>query len=284
MKKIVLSLLLLSTLLFAKSSVWKVQKDNETIYIGGTIHLLRQSDYPLPKEYDVAYTKSNSIYFEVNMHNISDEVIQQKFVSAMRLTNNKKLSQTLSETTYKKLEMYATLYGLNLQGFENFKAVMVLYTLTFAEFEKMGLLSKGVDDYFEKKTVRDEKKIGALETLDEQVNYLATLADGNEDNFVIQSLIDLEKTQYYYKQMIQAWRNGDTETLDELLVKDIQKDYPKLYETIIVQRNHNWMPKIKAMFNNDKTEFVLVGLGHLIGEDGVLELLKKDGFTVEQID
>lgn len=283
MKKIFLILLTLSFSLFAQSSVWKITKGSHSIYLGGTVHILKKSDYPLPQEFDIAYNNSDEVYFETDLNASMQESFQKKLFSHMKLKNGKKLSNILSEKTYKRLKTFSSKYPMNFNFFENFKPSFIILSLTISELQRIGIDTPGVDSYYEQKARLDGKYIGALETPQQQLEFLSSMGEGNENSFVNKALDDFKKTKTLMPKMTSAWRNGDLEALYELFAKDMKKDYPKIYKSLLLERNQNWLPIIKSMFNNSKKEFVLVGAGHLIGKDGLIYQLKKEGFVVEQL-
>lgn len=283
MKRLVFLFFILSTFLFSQSLVWKIQKSGNIVYIGGTVHILRSSDYPLPKEFEKAYEKSQKLYFETDLSGMNNQDVQRKLFSNMLLKNGKTLSSILSKKTYTLLEKYALKYSIDLKQIENYKPSMIVLMITLKEFKKLGFNTQGVDSYFEQRALNHNKKIGQLESVDEQIAYISSFGVGNEDKFVLQSLEDLEKIKMLFPKMISSWKKGDIKTLSDFFIEDMKKDYPKLYTTLLVQRNNNWLPIIKSMFKDKQIEFVLVGSAHLLGSDGIIEKLKNDGFSVERL-
>lgn len=285
MKKIIfiLALFFTHTILFAQTSVWKIQKNKETIYIGGTVHLLRAKDYPLPKEYDLAYKKSDVLYFETDLAALNQPSIQQSMLSKMMLKNGQKLKDLMSKETYEDLNTYALTRGVNLKDYDKFKPAMILLTLTVIELKKLGIDNDGVDKFYLNQALKDNKRMGALESVDAHINYIVTLGEGNEDNLVVQSLKDFKKTEKNFKRIISSWRLGSVGSLNKLFVYDMKKNFPKLYETLLVERNNNWMPVIESMFENNETEFVLVGVAHLVGKDGLLQQLRRKGYKTQKL-
>jgi hypothetical protein len=112
---------------------------------------------------------------------------------------------------------------------------------------------------------------------------LTSLADGNEDNFILYSIEDLKSLEEIFDQMSSAWKIGDIKKLEELFISELETEFPELNKIILVDRNISWMPDIEKFLKTPETEFVLVGVAHLVGEDGVLELLKKSGYKVEKL-
>lgn len=285
MKKMsfIFTLFLLPTILFAQTSVWKVQKNEDIIYLGGTIHLLRTKDYPLPKEYNQAYNKSDILYFETDLEALNQPTIQQSILSKMSLKNGTKLSNLLSKESYEALRVYSLSRGVNLKNYDHFKPAMILLTLTVIELKSMGIDADGVDKFYLNKALKDKKELGALESVDSHINYMVSLGEGNEDNLVAQSLKDFKKTKKYFNRIISSWRLGSVGSLNKLFVYDMKKNFPETYNSLLVERNNNWMPTIEGMFENTKTEFVLVGVAHLVGRDGLLQQLRRKGYKIRKL-
>ena len=83
--------------------------------------------------------------------------------------------------------------------------------------------------------------------------------------------------------MIGAWREGNNDKLEKMFIADMQAEAPELYDSLLLQRNLNWIPQIESMLRDADTEFVLVGAAHLVGDQGLLELLSQKGFQVKQL-
>lgn len=273
----------LSSFSYGDSSVWKVSSGDNTLYLGGTVHLLRPSDYPLPPEYEQAYRDSDELYFETDIAAMSDLTVQAQMLQQLTYTDGRTLATVLNEEAYQALTDYTASVGLPLTMLETFKPGMIVSTLQVLEFQKMGFTPQGVDTYFNTRAMGEAKNIGALETLEEQIGFLAAMGEGNESEFILMSLTDLEQTDEIMEEMISAWRSGDSDALEELFVDDMRERAPELYDSLLRQRNFRWMPQIEAMMDDSDTEFVLVGAAHLIGPDGLVDLLREAGYEVSQL-
>ncbi|WP_243374043.1 TraB/GumN family protein [Geotalea sp. SG265] len=286
MKRLILGILLcfsVCTGAFAESSVWKAQKRGSTIYLGGTCHILRESDYPLPTEFEKAYNASDLLVFETDIAGLLEPAVQQKLLAKALYTDGSTLDKHLSSPVYGELSAFCQADGIPLQALSRFKPSMVMVTLTVLELKKKGATEQGVDQYFYGQAVKDKKPVEGLEIVDEQIEFLTTMADGNEDDFVRHSLSDMKTMEGQLGSLADAWRTGDVKKLDELMVADIKSRQPKLYKKLITDRNLNWLPLIDAYGKTPKTEFILVGVGHLVGPDGIIEALKKKGYKVEKL-
>jgi uncharacterized protein YbaP (TraB family) len=287
-KKIIIAVIILSSLLactgaFAESSVWKVQKDNSVIYLGGTCHILREADYPLPPEFEKAYKAAGMVVFETDLDKLNDQATQQKFLAKAMYSDGSTLDKHLSPKAYSELSAYCESNGIPLKALGQFKPSMIMLTLTVLEFKKLGVTEKGVDFFFHKLAIQEGKTIGTLETVDEQIDYLLTLADGNEDEFIGHAIKDMMNVEQQFGTLIAAWRSGDAQKLEELLVNELKTKDPKVYKKLIADRNRNWLPLIDAYQKTPRTEFILVGVAHLVGPEGIIEALKKKGYKVEKL-
>jgi uncharacterized protein YbaP (TraB family) len=189
----------------------------------------------------------------------------------------------LSPEAYGQLKKYCESNDIPLAALVRLKPAMVMVTLAVMELQKLGASLEGVDFHYYTKGKKDGKRIAGFETAEEQIDMLISMGEGNEDAMVLNSLRDMKQTREMFEELILHWKKGDIEKLDQVMVSAIKKDYPKLYKTLIVERNNRWTPKIKAMLKTDEREFVLVGVAHLGGEDGVLDQLKRAGCQVTRL-
>ncbi|MBU2538186.1 MAG: TraB/GumN family protein [Proteobacteria bacterium] len=286
MKKILLSIalvLLICTQSLAESSVWKIQKNNSVMYLGGTFHLLRPSDFPLPPEFEKAYKAADLLVFETDPGKLNDASAQQKLMSQAMYNDGSTIDKHLSAKTYRLLNEYCTANGISLENLKHFKPSVVAITLAAIELTKFGVAQEGVDTFFYKLAVKDKKAIEGFETMDEQIQFIVGMGQGNEDAYITYTLKDLKSIQQDYETMVAAWKKGDAKKLDDLFVAEIKTKMPKLYKELLTDRNENWLPLIEAYHKTPEKEFILVGAGHLVGSEGIVEILRRKGYTVEKL-
>ena len=265
------------------ASVWKVSDGEREMYLAGTVHLLKSSDYPLPTAFEVAYEHSDVLMFETDLAAAHDPENQQQITRRMLAGPEETVDKVLTAHTYGTLQQACERYGLNLSDLRSFKVSLLVLTLTMVEMKRLGLTSSGVDEYFHQRARRDGKAIVTLESFEQQIDFLARMGRGNEDAFVAMSLRDLNQTEALMDDMIQSWRNGDMETMTQLFVENMEDDYPAMYQQLLVDRNNHWMPRIEALLLQPGTAFVLVGVGHMVGEAGLLSQLTARGYEVQTV-
>jgi len=264
----------------AQSSVWQVSKGNDSLFIGGTVHILPKAEMPLPAEFNHAYEQADTIILEAPLPDPADTNAQMQMLGALSYTNNETLSQKLEPQVKVSLENKLNEFGANLAKLDGFRPAMVSIVLMSMELQKQNLMGEGVDAYFTKKATEDNKTKNYLETMEFQLELFKTMGQGNENDFIKRNLSELHNYGDMFEELLTAWRQGDTDTLNKVALEDMQQNDPTSYKQLIADRNNDWLPKVEAMFNNNKSEFVLVGVAHLAGQDSLLTLLENKGYSV----
>jgi uncharacterized protein YbaP (TraB family) len=275
-------LALFATQGFAETSLWRISKGTNELFIGGTIHVLSKSDYPLPAAFDVAYKKSSKLVFETDIGASQDPAFAQAMMQRMMFTDGQTLKDKLRPDVYQQLEKFSAERGMPMMMLENMRPAMVVLTLTFMELQRMGMAGTGVDSFYYQRATTDNKSVGHLEANTEQLNFIANMGKGREDDFVLYSLKDLRKSESVMADLKSTWRSGDHQKMVALSLAPMRQEFPKIYQQLLVDRNQNWLPKIETMLRDPGTEFVLVGALHLVGKEGVLQLLRDKGYHIEQ--
>lgn len=277
------SVVLLGTPVFGQSCVWKVSRGESVLYVGGTLHLLRKSDYPLPREFDKAYDASDAVAFEIDMTEMFDPATQVKLARAGQLPAGQTLEKLLSPEVVAMVKKSADAVGIPFVALNRMRPAMAMMAISMTQLARKGVNMQGVDAAYHQRAKKDKRKQLALESFDDQINMLIRLSDTNPDELMKHTIEDLERVGEIMDKIIAAWRVGDRKALNEQFVAEFVKDYPKLYDQVFRNRNLRWMKKFEAYLKTDEVEFVMFGAGHLVGPDGVLKLLEDAGCTLEQI-
>lgn len=267
----------------AESSVWLVEKGANKVYLGGTIHLLRATDYPLPVEFEKAYHQSQLVTFETNIKQLNNPDISRQMLFKMSYQDKRTIQSETSPEVYQQLNNYAKSAGISLKFMRKAKPGMLMSAFMLNELGKIGVNQEGIDMYFLNKALDDNKKTLFLETPVQQIDFLAEIGIGNEDRFYQSLMRDIEQTQTLFSKMVKYWRSGNNVMLDAATNQMMKADSPQTFETLIVQRNLNWLPTIEQYFETPEIELILVGAAHLIGEQGLLNKLAAKGYKVSKL-
>ena len=282
MRIILLISLLLPQLVCAETSLWRIRKGNNQLVIGGTIHLLGKSDYPLPDEFEQAFREISMLVLETDLDAPSKPKFQAQLLQSLMFTDGTTLKSKITPKTYKALARYCKSAGLSINTMQSMKPSMVVLSLTLAELKRLGLAEAGVDHKFLEKAKKSGKQITGLESAETQISTLADMGKGHENELILSTIKELKKTPEFMDELKKAWRNGNLADLERIGLKTMRAEFPELNKTLLTNRNNAWLPKIKAMLSTPERELILVGALHLAGEDGVLAQLQKQGYTVEQ--
>jgi len=275
-------LVTLSTFASSNSSVWKVSKNNDHVFIGGTVHILPEEEFPLPDEFMNAYKNTDEVILEAQLPDPTDMAAQQAMILQMSYSEGQSLQKVLKPDTYKLLAKYFEVMGFDVAQFNGFKPGFIVSLMAIIELQKADISGEGVDAFFETLATKDAKKIDYLETAEMQFTMLSELGEGYEDEFIKGSIELNSSFTDFFQHTLDAWRSGDAKSLETLINTATLEADEKSYDALFSQRNQNWLPKIEALFNDEDKEFVLVGAGHLFGKDGLIKLLKSKGYKVEQ--
>jgi uncharacterized protein YbaP (TraB family) len=267
----------------AKSCLWKIESGTGTLYLQGSVHLLKAEDYPLAPEIEEAYSNSDVLVLEADMQEMLDPATQQKIMAKAMLPAGKSLKTELSAESYAALARAFEESGLPIAMFETFKPWFASMTVVMSRMQKMGFdPGRGLDQHFYYKAAAEKKQVIGLESVDFQIDLFDSLARGNEDAYLDRTLEELAMLETMLDELITSWKKGDIETLGKTLQESFE-DYPELKQKFLLDRNKTWVSKLNKLLKSDKTHMVVVGAAHIPGEGGLLELLEKKGCKITQL-
>lgn len=266
-----------------KSFLWEVKTDTATAYILGSIHFANASLYPLAQTIEDAFNESSTLVLELNPMTVDEQKMQALVVEKGLYSGDDTIVNHISPELFSKLEQHLADNNLPLQGFLKMRPGMLGIALSTVQLMKLGYNpTEGIDVYFAKKAM-DNKTVVNLETMEEQLSLMFDTPD--ESLMLKYTLQDLENVEKLYTSITNEWKNGDPEAMDNLLLKQFNK-YPELkpvVKRLFDDRNVKMTAKIRELLKADQKYFVVVGAGHLVGEKGIIQLLKKEGYAVRQL-
>ncbi|MGQ9646225.1 MAG: TraB/GumN family protein [Thermodesulfobacteriota bacterium] len=267
-----------------KSFLWKVQSKTNTVYVLGSIHYLKQEMYSLDEKIEKAFDQSNILGVEANVGDVSKMDVQ-KLVESAFYSGDETLEKHLSPEAYELVKKHLSELGASLEVANKYRPWFLALTLASIEIVKLGFdPDHGIDRYFLSKAA-EKKKIVELESLDYQINLFSNLSEKNQELFLLYTLKDIRVLEQELDRLITAWSSGDEKTVESIITKSVKEDKRLIpvYEKLIIERNKKMASKMEEYLKEKETFFVVVGAGHLVGKQGIIELLKGKGFLVEQL-
>ena len=282
----VLLLLFTSLSLDAKSILYKVSSSTSTVYVLGSIHLAKPELYPLKKPIEAAYKASDVLVVELDVtspHSLS--VIQTSMMTLGMYSQGKSLKSELTPQTYKLLKNYLKKIGLSLEIMQPMRPWTVMLQLSSMEMMRLGYNpSLGIDMHFLGLAKQDGKGILELESAEEQMGFLSKKDKNFQDLLLRYTLEEMHELEPLLTKMFKSWKAGDAQSLAKVVDTSLGVDprLSEMYDLLITKRNYAMTKKIQSYLKTNKNYFVVVGAGHVVGEEGIVRILKKRGYKVTQ--
>jgi glycerophosphoryl diester phosphodiesterase len=262
--------------------LWEVRGERNTVYLLGSVHMLTAADGALPDEMNEAYARSETLVMELDLNDAGLESSLGSMVDATMLPEDRSLSEILGSQLYAEFMARAAPLGIEpalAERLQPWFAALLLEQLTLAG---SGLAAdSGVDMQLAHRAQLDHKPIIALETAAEQLGYFSQLTQAQQVDFLRTTLHELDDEGSETATMVRAWRQGDVSELERLMREDAAKS-PELYRVLTTERNRRWLPRIGGFLHARENYLVVVGALHLVGHDGLVELLRQQGYSVTQ--
>ena len=265
----------------ARGFMWKVERAGRVGYLAGSLHMLTPDAYPLPASMTRAFDSSDTLMEEADLDELTSPAFAATVLSRALYLDGRTLQDEVSPETFRFIRERAGRAGLPLEALQRMKPWMVAVTLQGLELSAGGFdPALGVDRFFFDRAKRTNVTVLPLEAAIDQIAYLERLGPSLQDTLVKEQVENAAAEVTTVKQMAAAWRSGDAVALEALALGDL-KDAPAIYQALIVERNRNWLPKVRSCFETRRC-FVVVGAAHLLGPDGLLAALRGQGYTVTQ--
>jgi uncharacterized protein YbaP (TraB family) len=265
-----------------KSLLWKVSKGSSSVYVLGSIHYLRSENYPLKKAILDAFETSKRLVLEIDLNATSGQAAQRLMLEKALFRDGTSLPQNISAETYQLAAERATQLGIDMGIFNPMKPWFAAINLIAIKLKALGLdPRRGVDQYLAGEAKRRGKPISGLETLDFQIGLLDQLSKQNQEAMLRETVSELDLLDRNIDEIVRSWADGDEAVLAKLLLAGMV-DFPEIHQKVIVERNRRWVPEIEKLLEQGSGALIVVGAAHLVGRDGVIEMLKTKGYSVEK--
>lgn len=270
-----------------KPLLWKVSDGDNAVYLLGSFHLLKPSDYPLAPSTDAAFADAEQVVFELSPSDLSSPELAQAMAGAALRGDGRTLQQSLPAETWTTLRTYLEGRGMDPVAMQQYDAWFVSLLVAIREMQVAGLSTEmGLDKHFAERTVAAGKPARGLETIDQQIALFEGMSHEQQVQSLESTLAETADMRALIDEMHARWRAGDEEGLFEITGADMKREFPALYARMNRDRNRAWLPELRALLDDggaDQDALVIVGAMHLLGEDGVVAGLREAGYTVERL-
>ena len=267
-----------------RNILWSVRGEQNTVYLLGSIHVLRPTDLGLTGAAEAAYDDAEQLVMEIDLDDpevAGAAAIAMQMQRAAQLPPGQSLRKVLGDD-YGWIAERASGAGLDLAPFDGYAPWFVATLLLQLELAKRGFMPElGIETQLAGRAVTDGKPIAGLETPAEQFGVLAGLSLPEQKRFLLMTLEESSQADAQLEQLLTAWRTGDTAVLAELLSEEFD-DFPELYRPLTEDRNRAWVEQLEDLLDDRDDYLVVVGALHLVGRNSVVDLLRQRGHAVTQ--
>jgi uncharacterized protein YbaP (TraB family) len=263
--------------------LWQIDGASNSIFLLGSIHMLREKDHPIPSAIYDAYSQAEALIMEIDMDDI-DPVADQALATELGLIQDgRSLPDLMGPELYAEAESLAETLQIPLRLLDKSEPWYAAINVEMMMLMRIGFNpTHGIEFHLTEIARRDNKEIFGLETTRQQLEILDRLSLPSQRDLLIQTLSDSAELSEVMDDMVDAWRYGDIEFLEKNLLADMQ-EFDELHQAIVVNRNRNWVVRIEELLREKDNYLIIVGALHLVGDQGVPNLLSQRGFDVIQL-
>jgi len=260
---------------------WEVAGKHNTVYLLGSVHLLHANDRALPPVTESAFLDAEVLVEELDIYAMMGAMSEPAVLKLQFLPQPQTLAEVLGINLHKRLGTVAGPLGIDMDYISRMQPWYVATLVSSTRLARAGYDSRdGVDYQLAERAHRDNKPIEGLETAAQQMAFFASMSMAEQRKFLAASL-DEDDSAAEMREITDAWRRGDLAALEAQLRSGMEES-PELFQQIEVQRSRNWLPRIEQMLaeGTDKDYLVVTGALHMIGQQGLVELLRARGYRI----
>ncbi len=264
--------------------LWNIKTDISNVYILGSIHILNEDFYPLPGKIESAFEESDMLVVEADINSVQDEEMVMLILQKGIYTDGSTIRDLLDPEEFHLLRNKLEELQLPLSTYLNLKPWLLAVTIQALNFETSGYdASQGLDLYFLNKA--EHREILELESVEYQLNMFIEMKEELQLTFLLSALTDDSSSLDFLGQAIEFWKTGDADSM-YMLMHSENEGTPldkELMQIFFFDRNILMADRIESFLNTGGKYFVIVGAGHLAGENSIIDILNERGNKVNQV-
>ncbi len=265
-------------------ALWTLADDDTTIYLFGTVHLLRPGMDWRSDAFETAFADADKLVFEVDMKSPEGQkALMKDFISRGFYTDGKTLRAALDDETEAVVEAALDTVGLPIDAVNAMEPWMVAANLGVMKLQKDGYDPEaGVESVLGAEAAAAGKTFGYLEQASDQADAFDLLPETVQIAFLYETALLLDESALMLDKLVDEWADGDIAGLGVMVASPDAAGMggDAVYKSLLLNRNRNWVPRIEAMLDQPGTVFVAVGAAHLAGPDSVVTMLRANGHDV----
>ena len=267
----------------ADPALWVVKDDDTTIYLFGTVHVLKPGLSWFDEAVKTAFDKSDEMMLEIVMPEDQAAVAKTMMPLAMD-QSGKTIPSRLTADELKAYQAAMVSVGVPANAFDSFEPWFPAMTLSVLPLTKLGYdPEQGAEKLLTKFAKAGNKPVSGLETLEEQLGFFDKLPDTQQVAFPNSVVKDMDKLGPMLDKMVVLWAKGDPDGL-AVAMNESMAATPELAQMLLYDRNARWADQIKTRMDKPGTVFIAVGAGHLAGQKSVQDYLKDRGLTATRVE
>jgi uncharacterized protein len=264
-----------------KAMFWKATSGTNVVYLLGSIHLGSKDMYPLAKEIEDAFEGSNTLIVEADIRHADMQKTQSMVLAKGMYPADDSLWNHVSPETRKSVESFCTKFELPVEALARLRPWVVAVTIATVPMLKNGMdPSLGIDNYFLEKS--GKKRVVEIESAEWQLNLLSGFSDDMQEKFLRSATEEGKEMMDNLKRLQDAWMTGDADKMDSL-IRETSRTPDEITRKLLTDRNPHMAEVAEQYLKGKEPAFLVVGAAHMVGKDGLVALLQKRGYKVEQV-
>jgi uncharacterized protein YbaP (TraB family) len=252
------------------------------------VHVAKADLYPLDTVIEDAYDDSQNVVVEVDINKVSNEEMATLLMEKGMYPPGESLEAHIPKELYSRLSerlLELDPSGLLLLTMDSFEPWVVATTISDLDYMELGYEAEyGIDLYFLEKAIADGKDILELESVEFQLELFDSLSSELQI-MMLEDAIKNPVTEEEMEGIFNVWSTGNTAEMEQIIFEEVEEhlEYQSLYIKIIDERNFLMVDKIEDFLKDNTVHFVVVGAGHLVGKNGIINLLIQNGYMITQL-
>lgn len=263
----------------AQGLLWRVRSETATVYLLGVIHVGNDRFYPLAETVESAFAQADVLVQETKIDEESRRLLQETLLGVGTYPPPETLEQHLSADTLAVYKRYVERPHVDPNSLRPFRPWVAAWMITMNETRRLGYFyDRNVSTHFLKQA-EGKKEIAGLQDPAQYADLFKTLPDETQESLLRMTLTQVETLPETMERMVQIWRRGNWRAAEEATT-ELQSS-SELMPFFRSNRDERIVAKIEECLKTTRTYFVTVGAGHFVGQDGIVERLRRHEHTVE---